>query len=282
MADESLNSKPSRDHFANLVPRWSQVGAPLRPSSSEIATLQRVIDGMSTAPKVLVLGLTAEIIGCTWPRDTELTAVDHSPVMIQRLWPPMQVPPGARVLLADWGEMPIPSDTIDLVAGDGCFIVMSYPEDFERLTREVRRVLRSSGRFVIRVFLRPDRAESLAEVAAAFDRGEIGSVHALKLRLLAAQHAASGPGTRLDDVWQAWRTFTLQASFKERPGWTTDELAGIEAYQGQQTRYYLPTLAEVRKVVSSSLTEIECHWGDNELAERCPTLVFERRAHAGS
>lgn len=276
MPDTPANPKPPRDHFANLVRQWSHFGSPLRPSPGDTAVVQRVIDDLGASPRVLVLGLTPEILGCTWPRGTELSAVDHSPAMIRQLWPPSKGPPGARVVLADWCAMPIPSGTIDLVAGDGCYITMAYPEGFETLTREVRRVLRPAGRFVIRVFLRPDCPESVAEVTAAFERGDVGSVHALKLRLLAVRHGADGVGTRLADVWRVWKTLPpLPVGSEVRQGWTAEELEGIERYRSQETRYFLPTLREFREVLSSSLTEIEYARSDYELADRCPTLVFE-------
>jgi hypothetical protein len=145
------------------------------------------------------------------------------------------------------------------------------------LTREVCRVLRVAGRFVIRVFLRPDRPESVADIARALASGTIGSVHSLKLRLLAALHGANGAGSRLDDVWQAWTSMpALPAALVGVRGWTVGEIAGIESYRGMEARYFLPTLAEFRHSLASSLREIECAWGRHELADQCPTFVLVR------
>ena len=266
-----------RDHFARIAPKWSHFGPPLRPSPDDTAVVQRVVANLGAAAHAVVLGLTPEIIGCTWPRDIKLSAVDHSPAMIAELWPPASGPADSQVILADWRAMPIPSDTIDLVAGDGCYILQTHPEGFETLTREVRRVLRRSGRFVIRVFLRPDRSESVADISHAYALGEIGSVHALKLRLLAALHGATGEGSCLDDVWRAWKSMpSLPAALAGRRGWTAEEIVGIESYGGMEARYFLPTLAEFRESLSSALVEVECAWGRHELADRCPTLVFAR------
>jgi hypothetical protein len=137
-------------------------------------------------------------------------------------------------------------------------------------------VLRPAGRFVIRVFLRPDRLESVADIARALAGGEIGSVHALKLRLLAALHGANGEGSRLDDVWRAWTPMSslLPASLAGVHGWTTEEIVGIESYRGMDSRYFLPTLSELRQTLCASFREAECAWGRHELADRCPTLVL--------
>jgi SAM-dependent methyltransferase len=268
-----------RDHFSQIVPKWSHVGPPLRPSPDDTAVVQRALARLGSAAQVVVLGLTPETIACTWPTDIALTAVDHSPAMIKALWPPAMGPANSKVALADWCAMPIPSGTIDLVAGDGCYILQTFPEGFQALTQEVIRVLRAAGQFVIRVFLRPDQMESVADIARAFALGGIRSVNALKLRLLAALHGVSGPGSRLDDVWQAWASLpALPAALAGRPGWTTEEIVGIQSYRGMQSRYFLPTLAETKQILGASFRQIECAWGTYELADRCPTFVLELQA----
>ena len=265
-----------RDHFSRIVPKWSHLGAPLRPSADDTAVVQRVVADLGGGAHAVVLGLTPEILACTWPADIALSAVDHSPALRPARGPPAKGPQNSRVVLADWCAMPIPSGTIDLVAGDGCYILQNFPEGYAALTREVRRVLRPAGRFLIRVFLRPDRLESVGDIARALAGGEIGSVHALKLRLLAALHGASGAGSRLDDVWQAWAPMSSQlpARLAGVSGWTAEEIVGIESYRGMDSRYFLPTLAELRQTLHAFFREVECARGRHELADRCPTFVL--------
>lgn len=274
---EQRSRVAANDHFVRIAPQWSQFGPPLRPWPDDSAVVQRVASGLGAGAHVVVLGLTPETIACDWPTDVNLTAVDHSPSMIEQLWPPAQGPADARVILADWRAMPIESRSIDLVAGDGCYVLQTWPDGFAALTREVCRVLRPGARYVIRVFLRPDQAEPVANIAGELSAGRIGSVHALKLRLLAALHGASGAGSRLDDAWQAWKKMpALPRALTAQRGWMPEEIAGIEAYAGMDVRYYLPTLAEFRSSLGPCLREMECAIGRHELADRCPTLVLER------
>lgn len=275
---DDAHENPARDHFARLFARWSDIGPPLQPSSGDLAVVERIINRSQAPLRAVVLGLTPQIIGLDWPAGTRLCAVDHSPAMLRELWPPAKGPPGAAAVLADWCAMPLDSGSVDLVAGDGCYIALSRTERFAAMTSEVHRVLRPEGLFVIRVFVRPESPESVADIGARMERGAIGSVHALKLLLHAALHGASGIGTRLDDVWRAWQSLPPPpAPLATRRGWTLAEVAGIEAYQGKDSRYYLPTLAEFRSMVSPLFQEVECSLADYELAERCPTFVFQSR-----
>lgn len=267
-----------RDHFTRIVTRWSDFGPPLRPAPDDPALMQAVIDKLPPASCCVVLGLTPEIVGGRWPPSTHLLAVDHSAAMIAALWTPAAAPPGAHAIQADWCAMPIATGAVDFVAGDGCYIVLSHPDGFRALTREIRRVLRPAGQFVIRVFLRPGTPEPLGDIAHALARGDIGSVHALKLRLLAVLHERTGPNSRLGDVWHAWTALPPPpAGLRARRGWTDGEIAGIESYRDLDVRYVLPTAAEFRAVIEPHFVELECRHGGHELAPRCPTFVLAAR-----
>jgi len=137
-----------RDHFSSIVPNWAHLGPPLRPAPDDSAVVQRVVAGLGGAAHAVVLGLTPEIIACDWPADVQLSAVDHSPPMIQALWPPAKCPPQSEVILGNWCAMPFASDSIDLVAGDGCYVLQTYPDGYASLTQEVGRVLKPGGVFV--------------------------------------------------------------------------------------------------------------------------------------
>ena len=265
-----------RDHFSQLAAKWSHFGPPLRPSPDDTAAMQRAVAQVPPGGRAVVLGLTPEIVGCDWPAGVALTALDHSPAMMAALWPPQRGPAGARAVLGDWCAMPVPPASVDLVAGDGCYVLLDFPGGYAALTREVRRVLRPGGRYAIRVFLRPDAAETVADVAQALAGGAVGSVHALKLRLLAAVHGASGNGSRLDDAWRAWSAMAsrLPAHLAGRRGWTPEEIVGVESYRGMDARYWLPTLAEARQAFAPWFVELDCAWGRHELGERCPTFML--------
>lgn len=240
--------------------------------------MQGVADTLAANARVLVLGLTPETIACRWPQGTTLLALDHSSAMVESLWPQAAAPARAGAVIGHWLQMPIADAGIDLVCADGCHTQLSYPQGFRRLGREVARVLKPGGLFVTRIFIRPDPGESVDAIGNDLAAGRIGSVHALKLRLLGALHGCSGTGTCLDDVWRAWTGLPpLPAELAQRRGWTTGEIGGIQAYAGLPTRYYLPTLQELRALHASHFDERQCHFGHYEAARHCPTLVLAAR-----
>lgn len=277
-ASNGITAGLRRDHFALLAPLWSDFGPPLRPSAFDTAQVQKQADALAPGARVLVLGLTPETIACRWRSETQLQAIDHSPAVMAMLWPNPGAPPGAQAVLGSWEHLPFPDASVDLVCGDGCQIGLRWPDGYETFHREVRRVLKPSGRFLTRVFMRPETKEPLSDIQRDFSHGHIGSVHVLKLRILAALQAAGGPGgTRLDDAWQVWSTFASEAERKHRPGWTRREIGTIDRYRGVQTRFFLPTLAEFRSATHPCYIEESCVTGSYELAERCPTLVMTPR-----
>jgi len=267
-----------RDHFARLVSDWSFFGPPLRPAPQDTAQVQRVADTLGANARVLVLGLTPETVGCRWPQGTSLLALDHSAAMVASLWPQAGAPPGSTAVIGHWLQLPLADASMDIVCADGCHTQLPYPQGFSELGREIARVLKPDGLFVTRIFIRADQPESADAIGSDLAAGLVSSVHALKLRLLGALHGHSGPGTCLDDVWQAWtRMPPLPAELAQQRGWTPGEVGGIQAYAGLATRYYLPTLQELRALHAGHFDERRCHFGNYEAASCCPTLVLSAR-----
>ena len=267
------------DHFLRLVSDWSHFGPPLRPSAADTRIIAQVAARLAPHSRVVILGVTPETAACGWHPTTRLLAVDHSVAMISALWEGEGAPESAKAVAAAWAAMPLRSGSAHAIVGDGCYNMFPYPGGFRDLTREIDRVLGPGGRLAMRVFVRPEPDESLKSVERDFRAGRIRSVHALKVRLWAAVQGPSSSGVCLGEVWEAWRRLPMIDSVAEGgPGWSIEEIAGMEAYRSLSSRYFLSTAAEFQSVLLERFERVECFWTDGELSERCPTFVAYKAA----
>lgn len=270
------------DHWQDHARNWSSLGPPLRPSPDDVRIVEEAVrerwPAGEAGPRTLLLGVTPEIAGCRWPQATRLVALDRSRAIIDALWPAPTAPAGASAVCGDWQAMPLDAARFDVVVGDGCYNSMQFPDGARTLGREVERVLGPAGILIIRVFLRPERPETLDDIARDLRRDAIEGIHALKWRVAAAIHGTTEEGVRLADIWNAWQgLLPLTVEQGARRGWRPGEFATLDAYRGLATRCCFPTIDDFRRTAAETFDEVRCAMGHYELAERCPTFVLARR-----
>jgi SAM-dependent methyltransferase len=205
--------------------------------------------------------------------------VDKSALMIEKVWAGR---PGTHdaAICGDWRSMPLGPLSVDLVLGDGSLSNLRYPDEYRMVFRELRRVLRPSGRCVLRCFMQLDERETIEDVIADLNAGLIGSFHALKWRLVMALQPNLEQGVAVEAVWQLvnekWPDLTQLAQKLRCP---VEQVSTIRAYQDVATRYTFPTFSQYCgffRANSFSVVAIAKH--RYELGERCPTFVLEKQA----
>jgi hypothetical protein len=273
-----------KDHWVEHAVQWQHVGPPLRPCPQDIKIFEEVVacwaDSVcSPLPlRALLLGVTPELALMHWPSNTRLLAIDRCPAMISMVWPAKEARQ-AQAVCGDWRELSLPSGSIDIVLGDGCFTTLSYPQEYHQVAGNLYETLSSRGWVVLRFFIRPLKKESVSEIWTDLQAGRIVSFHACKWRLAMALHGpTAGHGVCLDDIWRAWHHAEVdKTQLKIAQNWTPDVMATINNYRGVMTRYHFPTLTEVRQIFTRYFQEKDCHVGDYELADRCPIFVFSKK-----
>lgn len=262
--------------------QWKWFSPPLRPSVQDIDFLQRFMTEKSAAAgcnslRALLLGVTPEIATMRWPLGTRLLAFDRNLRMIKNVWPG-NPSVSATAVCADWIGMPVADKVFDVVVGDGCFCAMSCPEGYESLNREVRRVLKPNGLFVIRAFIKPDKSETAAAVFDDLNAGRIGNFHIFKWRLAMALHGNLTQGVRVIDVWNVWNEAVAEPAHLARQfGWPIETIRTIDAWREINGCYTFPRLAEFHDTIAPYFTEIARFHPHYEMGDRCPTLVFTPR-----
>jgi SAM-dependent methyltransferase len=242
--------------------------------------VERVAAGLAqeshAAPlTVVLLGVTPETAGCRWPPATRLRAFDGSPEMIRRLWPAPGTPADADAEVGDWSALPLGDGAIDLVAADNSLCVVYWPEPARRVLAEVRRILRPSGRFVMRHPVLPDRAETIDDILADLDAGRIATPGVAKARMWAVLQRPGWQGMRsqeLRDLW--WELFPEPERIAARFGWRPEVFA-MERTVAASRVTTVVSRARLYDFIDPFFRVVEEAIGGYQLAERFPTLVLE-------
>ncbi|AXQ29001.1 methyltransferase domain-containing protein [Solimonas sp. K1W22B-7] len=258
--------------------QWQRIGSPLKPLPEDarraLSLVQPALAEAGLPSKVLVLGVTQELVQLPWPAGGRLLAVDHSGPMIASLWRPSTAV-SSEVLRARWQELPLPDASVTAIVGDGSLNALPSLAGIPAVLSEARRVLRPAGLMALRCFIRPDRQESLEAVRDAALQGQVGSFHALKWRVAMALPADAGFSVAVTDILASFeQLFPDRDELARRAGWPRESTDTIEAYRGTDTRYCFPTLAALAEVAAPHFSIVEQRCGEYELAERCPTLCF--------
>ena len=256
-------------HWQTFAARWNRLGSPLRPCPEDVEHFRRALG--ETPGDCLLLGVTPELAGLS----AHLTALDNSADMIRAL-----CPQDRYALLGDWLDMPFEDASFDHVIGDGCPVLLDHPLQHERLFAEAARVLKPRGRLVMRVFVGAEQPESPEQVCSLALAEDIRGFHAFKWRLSMAIAAQSRDYTFgiADTLHTFERLLPDRARLAAITGWRMQDIATIDFYRDSSARYSYPPLSALRCIVPLALREVEVRYGSYELAERCPILVWERRA----
>ena len=172
-----------RSHWDDHARQWSRIASPLRPHADDEGNVRRALG--NSGGLHLLLGVTPEYARMF----DRVVAVDRSAAMIGALW--QGDVSGKDAIQADWMHLPLRERSFDACIGDGCLNFFSCPSQYGLFFHQVQRVLRSGGRFALRIFIRPDAGETCAAVCEHAMRAGIGSFHAFKWRLAMAIAAES-------------------------------------------------------------------------------------------
>lgn len=265
------------DHWNQHAQQWQHVGSPLRPDPLDIEFLEDFLANceLPTPLRAVLLGVTPEIASMQWPQGTTLTAIDRNQAMIDQVWPHDRLLVSATAMSGDWRAVPCTNRSVDCVVGDGCFTLLPYPDGYDECLREIHRILKPDGYFLIRHFIRPELPESLDLVFSDLLNGKIGNFHIFKWRLAMALHSNLEEGVCVDQIWQAWNNRQISPQdLSAQLNWPLASIQTINNYRGVETRYRFPTLTEIKDESERYFKVIDCKFMQYELADCCPTLIL--------
>lgn len=256
------------EHWTNHASQWGFISSPLRPHHTDIAIIAKEISLLSNhvGPlSVALLGVTPEITSMDWPVQTKLNAFEKNAGMISSLW---QEKPEFSVQVANWLKIPMPSQSFDVILGDGCFTNFETPELYTAMFKEIRRLLKPGGYFIHRFFTQLNEPETPDVVLNSPDE----NFHAYKWRLAMSLQDDFLSGVELHSIWEKHQKLK-----KENHLWANEEESTINAYRNVSTKYTFPTVSEVSALTQPFFNILRTSFGDYTLSNRCPIIVYQSK-----
>lgn len=268
----------TKDHWNEHAKQWSYIGAPLRPCAEDIQLIKNYIDNNYKSEiklNALILGVTPELALMQWPENTNLLAIDRNQAMINDVWPKQELNIDANAICGDWLSTPCDTNSMDIVVGDGCFTLLSYQDHYSDFLREIQRITRPEGCFVIRHFTRPETAENIDDIFTDLLNGQIGNFHIFKWRLAMALHGSIEEGIKVGNIWNEWNKRNISIDqLTNKFGWSKESINTINNYQGVETVYTFPTVKEISEISNQYFEQHSCYFMNYELGDRCPTFFL--------
>lgn len=229
------------------------------------------------SPQAAILGVTPEIVNMNWAGITEVTAFDNSPEMIRHLFiPPRHL--HATAICANWLSLPLREASCNVVAGDGSFVLLSFPGEYRQLGEELARILAPGGILVIRLFGLPGDEDHVEMLFDDLWAGRISSFNVFKWRLLMALQESPETGICVGEAWKVWNAHVPSPEkLAAYLGWQLPVIRMIDKYRDDAaTRYTYPRVDDLCRILAPDFYLTDRIVPSYEDGERYPTLCFKR------
>ncbi|CAN7684620.1 class I SAM-dependent methyltransferase [Mesorhizobium sp. LjNodule214] len=256
-------------HWDAIRRHWQLLGPPLRPPPEAVEAYERELQLQSA--DLLLLGVTPELAGL----GKTLLAVDESAAMISGIWPGDT--DTRKAVIGNWLDLPIASNSVDAVIGDGCLSALDSSTARLHLLAEIGRVLKPGGRAGLRLFAGPEAPDDLAAVRELTMAGGVATFHELKWRI--AMSCTGGDPDRAIKVKAILEAFDALFADREElvsaTGWDKAVIGTIDVYATSQASYSFATAAVLVEEASRHFSRVRlAPTGTYGMAERCPLLVL--------
>lgn len=281
-----MSFKTGAHHWSTFAQRWAQIRPPARPHPQDIRCFETCVADLARrrgALDALLLGVTPEIAAMRWPAETTMLAVDRSIEATQAIWPLREIAIPAAAIVGRWERLPFRDASLDLVIGDGCLTALGTLAAQRDVTRELARVLRPGGEFIMRLFAAPIVRESVQSVFDDLRAGVGETFDVLKWRLLMAAPADTENAVLLSETFNLWDAADIDRSqLAAARGWERGTIDTIDAYRDSHVRLAFPPVDEALDRLAPYFRPIEQFTQSYELAERCPIVVLARDGDASA
>jgi SAM-dependent methyltransferase len=249
---------------------WSRIEPPLRPNAEVVDAFQQLLGG--AGKRVLLLGVTPELANAFHA----VVAIDKSAQMIANTWPGNTAI--KQAVLGDWLEMLPPVPGYDGVVGDGSLSNVRYPDQVRELLQRSERCLAAGGRFVCRLFERPDKAFNVDELRAVATAPAQINFHAFKWQVAMHLAGITQATVPVQEILSRFNElFPDRDALAARTGWARQIIDLIDVYEGSDVSFTFMSRQEIAELLPEDAVDVRfIRCGSYDLADRCPLLTFSR------
>jgi hypothetical protein len=270
-----MDNKSSK-HWNNISKNWKYFGSPLRPHKEDVDYFQTYVFSKFISNQkfnVKIYGVTPEIVNMDWPANSKIVSVEQSLDMIKEFWPG-DADNKRKAYMANWLDTLEEDGTFDVVIGDGCFISMSYPSGYKKLSEATVKSLSSEGLFIMRFFIQKDIKESSEEVVKSLLKGEINTFHTFKWRFAMSLQESSLEGVELNKIYNEWKKLGISPELlMEKFNWSKESINTINLYKDKHNSFTFATLDEILDILKENYVIDKVKYLNYEFAERCPIIT---------
>ena len=197
--------------------------------------------------------------------------------MIGYLWPKEGIP-HATAMCCNWLSLPIADAALDVVAGDGPLTQLSFPDEFQKVARELARVVAPGGILALRLFVPPPEREPVDSVFEELWSGRIVNFNAFRWRLLMSLQESPEEGICVGAAWEVWHSRVRSPErLAETLGWPIDAIRVIDRYRSATAVYTFSPLESARALLEPDFTMTERVVPSYPDGIRYPTVCFQRQ-----
>jgi len=258
---------------------------PLRPHVSEVALIAETAAALKNANdsndfRVLMLGVTQEIVNMSWPGGTHLTAVDRSEAMIRHFWPG-DIPGKRTLVYSDWFGMPFDKPSFHLIVGDGVLNFRPFPAGFRDFLDHLRAFLYDGGQLCARVFTQLEVPESTESLMDEFRRSDSVNYYEFRYRYATSLQDSAGDGFdgTKETLDRSFESFGIPLSeLYAKSGFTPPDVPVLKpGHKDEAHPVYYPTEAQFLQACPPGFKVVSKRTGSHTLAGRTPIFVLQRQ-----
>lgn len=264
-----------KSYWQDVCAHWKHLGAPLSPDIQDTKIIKEFILKYHSNPqqiKLLIFGVTPELINMDWPFTTTITAVEKSPKMIDTLWEEGQ---NKQVVCGNWLEY-TSCDKWNLSLGDGVHCSLN-PDEQKQLFAKAYELIEDNGISIFRFFVLHENLDrdSLFE---QLQSGQISSFHSFKIRLAMSLQETPQQGIQVSKVFECWKRANIDVEeLMNKTGWSKETINTISFYKGKDTVYYFTTLDGLLSLAQNYFVVEDIQTPNYPSGEVFPTVVFKKK-----